>query len=1467
MATKLSPPSFCKSKSYDLYKTELLAYSKLSDLPKTKIGLAIALSLPESDETRIREKVFNQIPIDDLTKENGLKILMDFMDTHLATDDLTDCLQKFEDFDAFSRQDGQSYNEYIAIFDDKYRKIEKKKMRLPSEILAFKLLRNSKISDKDKMLVLTGMDYEERDTLYEQAKRSLKKFKGDEIKSENIKFEPAFLAENEEALMAAGYVKRGFRRRGNNFRGNNFRGYGRGSGFSSSPRGKQINPTGPDGNLLKCKSCSSYRHMSDRCPDNTNPTKPDGTYLTCKSCGSIRHMLSKCPDSWENMAKVNITENDATEEHPVYLTEENAVLFTGSRKQEIQQLGTEARNCAVLDSACSSTVCGRTWLNSYIDSLDDDDTRKITFKEGHKVFKFGGGTKLKSGGEYLLPVQIVGNNITVKTDVVESDIPLLLSRASMKKAKVKLDLENDTAMIMGKEVALNLTSSGHYCIPIDKTETVQAHEVNAVKLEDMDISDRKSALLKLHRQFAHPTKRRLVALLKDAMVWKDDYEEILEEIASRCQLCQVYAKTPSRPVVSMPMAKSFNEKIAMDLKQYKGRWILHMIDMWSRYTVSVFITRKKPSCVIDAFMRNWVGVFGVMGSLMTDNGGEFSSDELREVSSILNIRVCTTAGMSPFQNGLCERVHSITDMMLLKLEAENSKVELETLLSWANMARNSLQMYNGFSSHQLVFGKNPNLPNIMQAELPALDGATSSEVFFKHLKALHETRKAYIQSEADERIRRALRSKIRASEQVFQNGDLVFYKRDGKERWLGPGKVVFQDGKVVFVRHGGVFVRVSPNRLCKVKPGFDEPWESKNCLNSNTKSEDYKIITGTSTEVPINPTSVIVESLPAVTPVPPIESDTPSVTSSDIIHPDSNLPIVSSNNAETLKRNKQIQYKLPDTEEWIDATVLGRAGKNTGRNKNWFNVENRGSGEQKSLDLAIIEWKTLDQSKNEEIHVTEDTCVDDTEKSKFAKQAELQKLIDFHTYEEVEERGQDTISTRWVITEKEGSVKARLVARGFEEYNFIAKDSPIIGKGAMRIFLTIASSKKWVIKTTDIKSAFLQGERLQRDVYICPPVESNTPRGYIWKLRHGLYGLKDGARQFFLSVRKELLSIGCTQSKFDPAMFMSAVEGYLSGIICCHVDDFLHAGNDSFEKIMLGLRTRFQAGKVEERNFLYIGFRITQQKSGIKLDHTEYIDKLNYPRLEAGRASQKLEKLIPKEQTLYRKIVGQLNWAVQGSRPDLAFEMIDLSTKLNEATVGDLVRAIKTIGRLKEIRSNQLYPQLLGNESNDWEVLVFSDAALGNLNDGKGSVGAYIVWLKDRFGNCCPIAWQAKKIKRVVRSTIAAEGLALLEGVEAAIFYRELISDLLILKPENLPITAFVDNWSIKEAIESTKLVDDMRLRIDVAALCEMQKDNRVSIKWCSGKIQLANSLTKRGASGIELLNILQNGKMPGDFL
>ena len=133
-------------------------------------------------------------------------MLVTFFDNHLAKDDLSDSLEKFTDFENYERSDGQTIHDFIANFDTKYRMIEKKSMQLPSEILAFKLLQKARINHKEKLLVLTGMNYGNRKTLYEEAKMSLKKFKGDQLSSEKqvSKINLRKFVKNEEVLVAGG---------------------------------------------------------------------------------------------------------------------------------------------------------------------------------------------------------------------------------------------------------------------------------------------------------------------------------------------------------------------------------------------------------------------------------------------------------------------------------------------------------------------------------------------------------------------------------------------------------------------------------------------------------------------------------------------------------------------------------------------------------------------------------------------------------------------------------------------------------------------------------------------------------------------------------------------------------------------------------------------------------------------------------------------------------------------------------------------------------------------------------------------------------------------------------------------------------------------------------------------------------------------------------------------------------------
>ena len=793
--TRFSIPTL-NDKDYERYKVELKLWKKITNVPAQKQGPMVALSLPDNHGSKIKDKVLEELSIDVLSQADGLDKLITFMDSVLLKDQLSDAFDKYHDFEKYNRNN-ENISEYIEEFDLKYKRLAKFGIKLPQEILAFKLLIHADITSDEQMIVKSGINYKEKETMYDQTKASLKKFKG-ESGGSSVQNNCSYNIKSESVNVNSDSYRDGFRR-----------GRGRGSFHGQNRNGNmsygsfEKNVRGNYGGYKPQRGGQFSRGRSGRFSGagrQSNPLDVQGKIMRCHACESTRHLIRECPHSYENSKSVN---------HNEYEQDEEACLFTGQHPDEMFVFYTESRNSAVLDSACSSTVCGKSWLNDYINSLDGYNCEKVKRIDSQKVFRFGGGQRLKSEGQYTLPAIMAGVRINIRTDVVDSDIPLLLSKDAMKKANMKLDLQFDTAEIFGKTVSLNCTSSGHYCIPIVEENAM------LVDLDKCSDVEREKTFKKLHYQFGHASSQKLIDLLKDAKVWNPNFKDKMDQICKKCDICKQYAKTPARSVVSFPLASSFNEVVSLDLKQWDGGYILHMIDVWSRYSMSTFIEKKMPQLVIDSLMKRWIAIFGVMKGIISDNGGEFTAEEMMDVASKLGVRLLTTAAKSPHQNGLNERVHYIVDSMLYKLRLQFPKVKLDVLLGWANMAKNSIHMNHGFSSHQLVFGSNPTLPNILTDELPALDDCTISEVFAQHLKCLHSARQLFIQSESDERIRRALRHKTRNTNERFSHGDEVYYKKDGSARWLGPARVMFQDGKVIFVRHGSYLMRVTPNRLVK----------------------------------------------------------------------------------------------------------------------------------------------------------------------------------------------------------------------------------------------------------------------------------------------------------------------------------------------------------------------------------------------------------------------------------------------------------------------------------------------------------------------------------------------------------------------------------------------------------------------------------------------------------------------------
>ena len=109
-----------------------------------------------------------------------------------------------------------------------------------------------------------------------------------------------------------------------------------------------------------------------------------------------------------------------------------------------------------------------------------------------------------------------------------------------------------------------------------------------------------------------------------------------------------------------------------------------------------------------------------------------------------------------------------------------------------------------------------------------------------------------------------------------------------------------------------------------------------------------------------------------------------------------------------------------------------------------------------------------------------------------------------------------TISLRWVFSQKykhSGIVyKADLVTRDFEEehLNDLRKDYLTCRKVSFRLVVCIIASNVWTIHSVDIKSAFFEGTKINRDVYMKPPHEVEMVK--LWKLKTTVYGLCNAPR-------------------------------------------------------------------------------------------------------------------------------------------------------------------------------------------------------------------------------------------------------------------------------------------------------------------------------------------------------------------
>eukprot|EP00794_Sanderia_malayensis_P021305 gene21305-23382_t len=258
---------------------------------------------------------------------------------------------------------------------------------------------------------------------------------------------------------------------------------------------------------------------------------------------------------------------------------------------------------------------------------------------------------------------------------------------------------------------------------------------------------------------------------------------------------------------------------------------------------------------------------------------------------------------------------------------------------------------------------------------------------------------------------------------------------------------------------------------------------------------------------------------------------------------------------------------------------------------------------------------------------------------------------------------------------------------------------------------------------------------------------------------------------------------------------------------------------------MTEVMKEFKISKKEQGAFKYIGLNIEQTDKAIFVDQMEYVKSLKEIDISAERKNMINDALDETEKKQLRSLCGQLLWVTSQTRPDVSFQGCMLSNYGKNATVKSLVEANKAIRVLKSQDIKLIFSGL--GQPEQIKVVAYGDDSHNSLPNG------------DSQG--------------------ATEISAVADTADYAYLVASMLQEIFCL--EKSPIVELMtDSKSLKDNLESTKVVEDPRQRVDVARLKQMVKRGEIQVKWVSSAMQLADSLTKRGASTDQLLRVLVGG-------
>ena len=256
--------------------------------------------------------------------------------------------------------------------------------------------------------------------------------------------------------------------------------------------------------------------------------------------------------------------------------------------------------------------------------------------------------------------------------------------------------------------------------------------------------------------------------------------------------------------------------------------------------------------------------------------------------------------------------------------------------------------------------------------------------------------------------------------------------------------------------------------------------------------------------------------------------------------------------------------------------------------------------------------------------------------------------------------------------------------------------------------------------------------------------------------------------------------------------------------------------------------------------------------------------------------------LTPEEVTAYRSLLGVLLYAATWTRGDLACAVSLAAQRTSTAKIVDAKSLNKVAKAAVEGCDRQIVIRRGILDLPSSKLVVWGDSAFANAEGEKSQYGICLGLTHDPdkavnqtdFTGVIPIMYRSATVKRVVRSTLAAEAYAISEAIETAQLIRHVLLEI-TFSPDrsgagstrsgtqprvatlkkieqdllSYPICCMTDSDNLSQSLrKDAGQIQDKRLRIVIAMLRQtLELEPHVRVKWIPTHMMVADPLTKLG--------------------